>query len=91
MKLWMFQNEPGVGYYFCTKEPSSIYKDNMRGVVYTNYGKLIGCIPTLTFDRLFPALKFEGGSYRKVEIEKTLHTPYIGEGYWIRKDNVDET
>ncbi len=68
MKLWVFRNEPGTGYYFCTKQPSPIYKDDMRGVVYTEYGELLGCIPTLTFEQLFPMLKFEGGSYHKVEI-----------------------
>lgn len=70
MKLWIFRNEPGTGYYFCTKEPEPIFKDDMRGVVYTNYGKLLGCIPTLTFERLFPALKFESGGYRKMEVSE---------------------
>lgn len=69
MKLYIFRNEPGTGYNFCTKQPEPIYRDNMRSVVYTNYGELLGCIPTLTFERLFPKLRFEGGAYRIVSVE----------------------
>jgi len=69
MKLYVFRNEPGTGYMFCTQQPTPIYKDDMRGVVYTDYGELLGCIPTVTFEHLFPMLKFEGGSYRQVRLE----------------------
>ncbi len=86
MKYWVFRNEPDSGYYFCTKVPQPIYGDDMRRVVYTDYGELIGCIPTLTFERLFPALKFEDGGYRVVTVEKVDFAE--GMGYWIgdRKD-----
>ncbi len=76
MKLYIFRNEPGTGYMFCTHQPQPIYKDDMRGVVYTNYGEMLGCIPTLTFERLFPALKFDGGGYRKIDIEEGLEEDY---------------
>ena len=64
MKLWVFRNEPGTGSYcFCTKQPSPIYGDDMRRVVYTDYGELVGCIPKITFEALFPSLAFKGGNY----------------------------
>lgn len=73
MKLYVFRNEPDTGYYFCTDVPQPIYGDDMRRVVYTNYGDLIGVIPTLTFERLFPALKFAGGGYRVVDVEEVAN------------------
>lgn len=76
MKLHVFRNEPGTGYYFCTDKPQPLYKDDMRGVVYTNYGELLGVIPTLTFEALFPKLQFESGGYRKVDIEEGLEDDY---------------
>lgn len=69
MKLWVFRNEPGTSYYFCTKQPEPIFKDDMKGVVYTDYGTLVGGIPIATFEALFPALKFEGGGYRQIVID----------------------
>ena len=81
VKIWIFRNEPGTGYYCCTKQPSPIYGDDMRRIVYTDYGTLLGCIPTLTFDALFPALKFAGGGYRFIDIAD--NTEYEGVGTYI--------
>ena len=71
MKLWVFRNEPGTGYYFCTKQPEPIYGDDMKSVVYTNYGELIGCIPTLTFNGLFPQLVLLSGNYCRIDVDDT--------------------
>lgn len=70
MNLWVFRNEPGTSAYcFCTKQPQPIYGDDMRRVVYTDYGELMGCIPSVTFEALFRNLRFESGGYRRVRLD----------------------
>lgn len=84
MKLWVFRNEPGTGSYcFCTKEPEPIYGDDMRRVVYTSYGELVGCMPKLTFEALFPALKFGGGSYRRIQVDDIVDVELEITGYTL--------
>lgn len=88
MRLYVFRDEPGTGcYHFCTGVPQPIYSDDMRRVIYTDYGRSLGTIPRLTFEALFPKLTVEPGGYQSIKVTE-FSSELTGYHIWIPKDEI---